>query len=83
MLQLLWLTGLMREKHPGLLNTATQNKHIGLISIEMTESRKEARLYPEISIYLCVLVGRSADLFWTLVGYLKGGFTKKIESTSA
>lgn len=51
----------------------------GLISVEVIESRKEARLYPEISIHLCVIVGGSADLS-EFFGCPQGGLTKKIGS---
>ena len=79
MLQSLWLTDSPREQHPGLLSTVTQNKRTGLISVEMTESRKEARLYPEISINLCVIVGGRAALS-EFLGCLRGGFTEKATS---
>lgn len=44
MLQFLWLPGLAREQHAGLLSTGAQNECTGLISVEMIESRQEARL---------------------------------------
>lgn len=82
MLQLLGLTGFRKEQHPGPLSTVMQNKRKGLISVEVIESRKEARLYPEITINLCVIVGGSPDLS-EFLGCLKGGFTKKFKFTSA
>lgn len=82
LLQLLSLAGLWREQHAGLLRAVMQNQLKGLISIRVIESCKEARLYPEISIDLCVIVGGSAD-FSEFLGCLKGGFTKKIKFTFA
>lgn len=73
-------TGSSREQHRGLLSTATQRKRTGLISAEVSESREEARLYPEISTSLYMIAGGSADLF-EFLACLKGGFIKK--STSA
>jgi hypothetical protein len=46
------LTCSLKEQHPELLRAATQNKHTGLISVEIIEGRREARLYPEININL-------------------------------
>jgi len=55
----------------------TQTKWTGLISVEMIESRKKARLYSEIIIHLCVIVGGRADLF-EFLGVSQRWFYKEI-----